>query len=39
MGLDGLKLLQDKQGLDVTLTLSNDVDETLKIIVVVLDDK
>ena len=38
VSLQGLRLLKENKQLDVSFTLSNDVDETLKIIVVVLDD-
>lgn len=38
VNLQGLLMLNEKKPLDVSFTLSNDVDETLKIIVVVLDD-
>lgn len=36
--LKGLMLLQENKELDISFTLSNDIDETLKIIVVVIDD-
>lgn len=35
--VQGLKLLEEYQDLDVAFTLSNDVGDTLKIIVVVID--
>lgn len=41
VNLQGLRLLKEKKRLDVSFTLANDVDdvdETLKIMVVVLDD-
>lgn len=38
VSLEGLRLLKEKKQFDVSFTLSSDVDGTLKIIVVVLDD-
>ncbi|MFQ3249989.1 hypothetical protein [Glaciecola sp.] len=37
VNLLGLGLLENMKKLDITFTLSNDVDETLKIVVVVID--
>jgi hypothetical protein len=38
VNLQGLRLLKEKKRLDVSFTLASDVGETLKIMVVVLDD-
>jgi hypothetical protein len=37
VNLLGLRLRENMKGLDLTFTLSNDVDETLKVVVVVID--